>query len=41
MAHVTTADVRAYIDWCQQAGASNATINREWSALKRMFTLAV
>jgi integrase len=41
MASLTTADVRAYVDQRQAAGAANATINRELAALKRMFTLAV
>ena len=38
---ITTAEVRAYIAERQQAGAANATINRELAALKRMFSLAV
>ena len=38
---ITTSEVRAYIAARQQAGAANATINREMSCLKRMFTLAV
>jgi integrase len=38
---VTTSNIRAYIAARQQEGASNATINRELAALKRMFTLAV
>ena len=37
----STADVRAYVAARQAAGATNGTINRELSALKRMFTLAV
>lgn len=41
MAAVTTADVRAFIAQRQDAGASNAEINRELAALKRMYTLAV
>lgn len=41
MASLTTADVRAYVDQRQTNGAANATINRELSALKRMFSLAV
>lgn len=40
LASITAADVRRYIDERQQAGKSNATINRELSALKRMFSLA-
>ena len=39
MASLTTADVRAYITQRQADGAANGTINRELSALKRMFTL--
>lgn len=38
---ITTADIRAYVVARQHAGAKPATINRELSALKRMFTLAV
>lgn len=38
---ITTADIRAFAAARQEAGAKNATINRELSALKRMFTLAV
>ena len=38
---ITTTDIRAYIERRQQAGASNATINRELAALKRMFNLAI
>ena len=38
---ISTADVRAYAAARQTAGAANGTINRELSALKRMFTLAV
>jgi integrase len=41
MASLTTADVRAYVADRQKAGYANGTINRELSALKRMFTLAV
>jgi integrase len=41
LAGITTADARAYIDSRQTAGAANATINRELSALKRMYTLAL
>ena len=39
--NITTTDIRAYIERRQQAGASNATINRELAALKRMFNLAI
>jgi hypothetical protein len=38
---VTTADVREYTDKRQEAGASNAEINRELAVLKRAYTLAV
>jgi integrase len=38
---ITTDQVRTYIADRQTAGASNATINRELAALKRMYTLAV
>lgn len=38
---IQTADVRTFIADRQKAGASNAEINRELAALKRMFTLAV
>lgn len=38
---ISTADIRAYAAARQEAGAKNGTINRELSALKRMFTLAV
>jgi integrase len=41
MANITTADIRKYIDHRQEAGAANATINRELAALKRMFSLAI
>ena len=40
MASLTTADVRAYVTQRQADKAANGTINRELSALKRMFTLA-
>jgi integrase len=38
--HLTTAQVTAYTVKRQQAGAANATINRELAALKRMLSLA-
>jgi integrase len=38
---ITAADIRAYIGRRQAAGAANGTINRELSALGRMFSLAV
>ena len=38
---ISTPDIRAYAAARQTAGAANGTINRELSALKRMFTLAV
>jgi integrase len=40
MVNITTADVRAYVTQRQADKAANGTINRELSALKRMFTLA-
>ena len=41
MATLTTADIRAYVADRQEKGYANGTINRELSALKRMFTLAI
>lgn len=41
MAGVETADARAYTLKRKREGASNATINRELQALRRMFSLAV
>ena len=41
MTAITTADVRAFIVARQAAGASNGEINRELTALKRMFNLAI
>jgi integrase len=41
MARITKADVTAYVADRQEKGAANATINRELSALKRMFVLAM
>lgn len=38
---ITSTEVRAYAADRKAAGAANATINRELSALKRMFSLAV
>jgi hypothetical protein len=40
MAAITTADVRAYTAHRQDAGATNATINRELAILKRAYRLA-
>lgn len=40
-AMITTADVRKYITQRQEEKASNATINRELSALKRAFSLGI
>ena len=39
-ANITTDEIKKYIVGRQEEGATNATINRELSALKRMFTLA-
>ena len=41
MASLSTADIRAYVAHRQADGYANGTINRELSALKRMFTLAI
>jgi site-specific recombinase XerD len=41
MTGIETADARAYTLKRKREGASNATINRELQALRRMFTLAV
>ena len=41
MALITTADVQRYVEARQKGDAANATINRELSALKRMFCLAI
>ena len=41
MNSITTSDIRAYAKQRLQAGAKPATINRELSALRRMFVLAV
>ncbi len=38
---ITTDRIRAYITARQEAGATNASINRELAALRRMFSLAV
>ncbi len=40
-AHVGTDTIKAYIEKRQQEEASNATINRELAALKRMFSLGM
>ncbi len=41
VANITTADIRTYITKRQQDGISNASINRELTALRRMFNLAL
>jgi integrase len=41
MTGIETADVRSYTLKRKRAGASNATINRELQALRRMFSLAI
>ena len=41
VARITTPMVRRYIDHRMEQDASNATINRELAALKRMFNLAM
>ena len=41
LANLTTADVERFTKARQDAGAANATINRELASLKRMYTLAV
>jgi integrase len=41
LANITTTDIRAFVAARQLAGAANGEINRELSALKRMYTLAV
>jgi integrase len=40
-ADVTSQQIAQYVDSRQQEGASNATVNRELAALKRMFRLGV
>lgn len=40
-AHVSTSDVTTYVTKRQGENAANATINRELTALKRMFSLAL
>ena len=40
MTAITTADVRAFVFQRQEAGASNAEVNRELAVLKRAFRLA-
>jgi integrase len=41
MADITTADVRRYVGRRRDEGASNATVNRELSVLKRAYALAI
>ena len=41
MTHISTADVNRYITARQEAGAANASINRDLAALKRMYSLAI
>ena len=41
MSAISTTDVRTFVAKRQEAGASNATINRELSALKRAYSLAL
>jgi integrase len=41
MSAIATTDVRTYIKTRQEAGAANATINRDLAALKRMYSLAI
>jgi len=41
MASITTADVRAFVAKRQERKASSGEINRELTALKRMFSLAM
>lgn len=41
LASLSTAEVRAYIKGRQDAGAANATVNRELAILRRAFVLAV
>ncbi len=41
MSAISTADARTFVDRRQQAGASNAEINRELAILKRAFNLAI
>ncbi len=40
-ANITTTDIRGYTTKRQQEGAANGTINRELTALRRMFNLAL
>ena len=37
--NINTAKINRYVEMRQEEGAANATINRELSALKRMFSL--
>lgn len=41
LANITTSDIRSFVAARQAAQAANAEINRELSALKRMYTLSV
>ena len=41
MTQITTADVQRYVQAQQEAGAANASINRDLAALKRMYSLAI
>lgn len=41
MTAISTSEIRRFIKQRQDAGASNGEINRELTALKRMFTLAI
>lgn len=40
MSAITTASMKVFIEWRQEQGARNATINREIEAIRRAFTLA-
>ena len=41
MTQITMADVQRYVQAQQEAGAANASINRDLAALKRMYSLAI